>query len=172
MILKGLDSVSYTHLDVYKRQPFTLGVGHQRCHQLQNVFFAVDISEGVVEMCIRDRFHELVLSDKLFEHCAEIEEAARNRMELIVRSLAEQNGAVSYTHLDVYKRQAATPPTMCTALGLRKCRIFWAAPGSRRQSGMCRCGSCLTTLRNRRQRQNLRPVSYTHLDVYKRQDWR
>ena len=27
----------------------------------------------------------------LFEHCAEIDEAARNRMELIVRSLAEQN---------------------------------------------------------------------------------
>ena len=36
-------------------------------------------------------FNELVLSDKLFEHCAEIDEAARNRMELIVRSLAEQN---------------------------------------------------------------------------------
>ena len=34
----------------------------------------------------------LPLSDKLFEHCAEIDEAARNRMELIVRSLAEQNG--------------------------------------------------------------------------------
>ena len=33
-----------------------------------------------------------MLSDKLFEHCAEIDEAARNRMELIVRSLAEQNG--------------------------------------------------------------------------------
>ena len=31
-------------------------------------------------------FNELVLSDKLFEHCAEIDEAARNRMELIVRS--------------------------------------------------------------------------------------
>ena len=29
---------------------------------------------------------------KLFEHCAEIDETARNRMELIVRSLAEQNG--------------------------------------------------------------------------------
>lgn len=27
-------------------------------------------------------FNELVLSDKLFEHCAEIDEAARNRMEL------------------------------------------------------------------------------------------
>ena len=37
-------------------------------------------------------FNELVLSDKLFEHCAEIDEAARNCMELIVRSLAEQNG--------------------------------------------------------------------------------
>ena len=37
-------------------------------------------------------FNELVLSDKLFEHCAEIDEAAQNRMELIVRSLAEQNG--------------------------------------------------------------------------------
>ena len=34
----------------------------------------------------------MVLSEKLFEHCAEIDEAARNRMELIVRSLAERNG--------------------------------------------------------------------------------
>ena len=31
-------------------------------------------------------FNELALSDKLFEHCAEIDEAARNRIELIVRS--------------------------------------------------------------------------------------
>ena len=38
------------------------------------------------------RLRKAVLSDKLFEHCAEIDEAARNRMELIVRSLAEQNG--------------------------------------------------------------------------------
>ena len=29
---------------------------------------------------------------KLAEHCAEIDEAARNRMELIVRSLAKRNG--------------------------------------------------------------------------------
>ena len=35
---------------------------------------------------------EIVRSDKLFEHCAEIDEAARNRMELIVRSLAKRNG--------------------------------------------------------------------------------
>ena len=37
-------------------------------------------------------FNELVLSDKLFEHCAEIEEAARNRMELIVPELAKRTG--------------------------------------------------------------------------------
>ena len=37
-------------------------------------------------------FNELVLSDKLFEHCAEIDEAARNRMELIVPQLAKQYG--------------------------------------------------------------------------------
>ena len=45
-------------------------------------------------------FNELVLSDKLFEHCAEIEEAARNRMELIVRSLAEQNGVTEQLKAD------------------------------------------------------------------------
>ena len=33
-----------------------------------------------------------LFNNKLFEHCAEIDETARNRMELIVRSLAEQNG--------------------------------------------------------------------------------
>ena len=36
--------------------------------------------------------NELVLSDSLFEHCAEIDEAARNRMELIVPELAKRNG--------------------------------------------------------------------------------
>ena len=35
-------------------------------------------------------FNELVLSDRLFEHCAEIDEAAQNRMELIVPQLAKQ----------------------------------------------------------------------------------
>ena len=37
-------------------------------------------------------FNELVLSDTLHEHCAEINEAARNRMELIVPELARRNG--------------------------------------------------------------------------------
>ena len=33
-----------------------------------------------------------MLSDKLFEHCAETDEAARNRIELIVPELAKRNG--------------------------------------------------------------------------------
>ena len=37
-------------------------------------------------------FNELVLSGKLFEHCAEIDEAAQSRMELIVPQLAKQYG--------------------------------------------------------------------------------
>ena len=45
-------------------------------------------------------FNELVLSDKLFEHCAEIEVAARNRMELIVRSLGEQSGVTEQLKAD------------------------------------------------------------------------
>ena len=32
------------------------------------------------------------MSDRLFEHCAEIDEAPRNRMELIVPELAKQYG--------------------------------------------------------------------------------
>ena len=34
------------------------------------------------------------------QYCAEIDEAARNRMELIVRSLAEQNGVTEQLKAD------------------------------------------------------------------------
>ena len=37
-------------------------------------------------------FNERVLSEKLIEHCAKIDEAAQNRMELIVPQLAKQYG--------------------------------------------------------------------------------
>ena len=45
-------------------------------------------------------FNELVLSDKLFEHRAEIDEAARNRMELIVPKLAKQYGVTEQLKAD------------------------------------------------------------------------
>lgn len=37
-------------------------------------------------------YNELVLTEKLHEHCAEIEEAAQHRIELIVSELAKQYG--------------------------------------------------------------------------------
>ena len=45
-------------------------------------------------------FNELVLSDRLFEHCAEIDEAAQNRMELIVPQLAKQYGVTEQLKAD------------------------------------------------------------------------
>ena len=45
-------------------------------------------------------FNELVLSDRLFEHCAKIDEAAQNRMELIVPQLAKQNGVTEQLKAD------------------------------------------------------------------------
>ena len=37
-------------------------------------------------------YNELILTEKLYEHCAEIEETARHRIELIVPELAKQYG--------------------------------------------------------------------------------
>lgn len=37
-------------------------------------------------------FNELVLSEKLFKHCLEIEEAARHRIDTILPELAKQYG--------------------------------------------------------------------------------
>ena len=55
---------------------------------------------GYLEMHRPILFNELVLSDKLFEHCAEIDEAARNRMELIVPELAKRNGVTEQLKAD------------------------------------------------------------------------
>ena len=65
--------------------------------------------------------------------------------------------AVSYTHLDVYKRQRSL--TVNVEVGKRKasfpvCFIVLAREVARR-CAFFQCG--------------LHPVSYTHLDVYKRQ---
>ena len=50
------------------------------------------LRKAYLEQYRPDLYTALVANEKLHEHCAEIDEAARNRMELIVRSLAEQNG--------------------------------------------------------------------------------
>ena len=42
-------------------------------------------------------FSEMVLSETLYEHCAEIEETAKKRMEIIVPQLAKAYGCLLYT---------------------------------------------------------------------------
>ena len=52
-------------------------------------------------------FNERVLSDKLFEHCAKIDEAARNRMELIVtEQLKAENQMEWVRQMNACKAQA------------------------------------------------------------------
>ena len=60
-------------------------------------------------------------------------------------AVAAVHAAVSYTHLDVYKRQ-----------NLFRSRLFLCAPAA-----FCLCAALLCACSA--------PVSYTHLDVYKRQ---
>ena len=49
------------------------------------------IMPGLI-LLLQSGSEEIVRSDKLFEHCAKIDEAARNCMELIVPELAKQYG--------------------------------------------------------------------------------
>ena len=95
----------------------------------------------------------------------ELTVAALARGAVNSRSEAQQHAPVSYTHLDVYKRQLGScsrngptmkPPPAMTALpvfGLPSAmpKAFWRR--------------LLTA-------PNTSPVSYTHLDVYKRQERR
>ena len=85
-------------------------------------------------------FNELVLSDKLFEHCAEIEEAARNRMELIVRSLAEQNGVTEQLKAE-NQMEWVRQMNACKAQAIAQKSICGRAVSMHRSS---KCGSCMT----------------------------
>ena len=66
---------------------------------------AVERRMSESQMCISDRylrqahpivFSEMVLSETLYEHCAEIEATAKKRMDVILPQLMK---SVSYTHL-------------------------------------------------------------------------
>ena len=78
--------------------------------------------------------------------------------EAEVREQGEELKPVSYTHLDVYKRQQQR----------RKCRLprnYGRKPGEGHTSTLSR--ATIRTRKSRRSRHTA--VSYTHLDVYKRQ---
>ena len=81
-----------------KKQRTRLAAAKQRVSELEVLLCKIYLGhygrlrKAYLEMHRPILFNELVLSDRLFEHCTEIDEAARNRMELIVRSLAKQYG--------------------------------------------------------------------------------
>ena len=94
-IIAGARPVSYTHLDVYKRQV----VGRARLLHVADAC-AVDPAG---EQSLADEpigFGCSLIEVHLFDHRAE---DIRNR--LVERARLRDIGAVSYTHLDVYKRQ-------------------------------------------------------------------
>ena len=129
-------SVSYTHLDVYKRQGREVKIGHVAAEQ-RVTHGAADERElmpGGVECCgergAGSRLGDVAHGDHGFG-----ERAHPSRVQAAVSSTP-----VSYTHLDVYKRQVI------------RVRVHEEHPRPALKPLRC-----------------LAPVSYTHLDVYKRQ---
>ena len=94
--------VSYTHLDVYKRQKVDYP-------DIDTVMDAVDAAEGIAVLAHPSEYHSRDL----------LRELGRNhRIRGIEVYHPRNTEAVSYTHLDVYKRQslrcAATSATAST----------------------------------------------------------
>ena len=87
--------------------------------------------------------------------------------------------AVSYTHLDVYKRQrydglveeVGGKPTPALGFGLGLDRILMAMNEMGADFGNgSKCEVYIASLGEAAQMKAFQPVSYTHLDVYKRQE--
>ncbi|WP_459505218.1 hypothetical protein [Erwinia amylovora] len=148
--------VSYTHLDVYKRQHLVIvasQIGQVAVGQV-----ACQVT-AAVHACARP-WAERVSQETFPGQCRLVEISACNT-------------PVSYTHLDVYKRQhlvivasqigqVAVGQVACqVTAAVHACARPWAERVSQETfPGQCRLveiSACNT------------PVSYTHLDVYKRQ---
>ena len=72
--------------------------------------------------------------------------------------------AVSYTHLDVYKRQAMDSVRTAKRLGAERAMIIYR----RSEEEM---PARIEEVKHAKE-EGVESVSYTHLDVYKRQDYR
>ena len=90
----GATSVSYTHLDVYKRQEISKSAGNLCLHLIGNLNHFIGAVLGK-NGYVRQRDNEFLL--KNIPSSSLINQIEQTRLM-----------AVSYTHLDVYKRQALT----------------------------------------------------------------
>ena len=85
--MRAIRSVSYTHLDVYKRQELTR-------------------DEAIIVMVESNLQRTTILpSEKVFAYKMRLEAMNRQGERIDLTSSPLDNKSVSYTHLDVYKRQ-------------------------------------------------------------------
>ena len=139
MPLRSVQSVSYTHLDVYKRQ--TLGsIG------LNYVIF-------LGKWCLNGRFWRVngggfARGDNRF-----VASNSKWYLSKMNHSGVKTTVSVSYTHLDVYKRQIVT---LISGLACSRSQLTVACPAS--WIAMARFSSSVVILVF-----FSRPVSYTHL---------
>ena len=101
-------AVSYTHLDVYKRQP--LYGAAQEAIEKQDYAAALPLLQQVTsqEPQNADAWNLLGFSNRKLGNMDQAAAAYDTALRINPAHLGalEYQGAVSYTHLDVYKRQA------------------------------------------------------------------
>ena len=141
----GEVAVSYTHLDVYKRQFImrregdvyragaAVGFAHEYIEFLKNHPLTVDRGSITGRAVLERRSVQImdVATDPEYT-LRESTSLARQHTALGVPLLRE-NEPVSYTHLDVYKRQGSLPSMTNTGAASR-----WSTARARRRPACCR----------------------------------
>ena len=172
-------AVSYTHLDVYKRQSTivyeTVRIDNEfqrvrsfttrtkRSDDKPNQFFYLTTEE-----LAEKRNENAVITEVIFPTTGQTYgtlAASYNGTYCILETLANSVKTVSYTHLDVYKRQALTGPEVRAARdGHVQLKGSYIAV---KDSELWLIGTSFSVKLN--EKGSASAVSYTHLDVYKRQ---
>ena len=97
-------AVSYTHLDVYKRQEYNQAHAtvYEQKEAVGHSVRAVYMYTAMAELA------SLYKDEKLYQACCDLwENMTQKRMYITggIGSTVDGEASVSYTHLDVYKRQ-------------------------------------------------------------------
>ena len=103
-ILSGT-AVSYTHLDVYKRQELSariMAVVRRRSFKGNDVVTFNELTIDIQSKVVKVKDQTLTLTRKEFDLLVYF---VANKAKVISKSAAVTHISVSYTHLDVYKRQ-------------------------------------------------------------------
>ena len=97
-------SVSYTHLDVYKRQEYEYPAGARRQGSMWQLLMAMNEC-GLKNDALMDTFYDIVM-ERYRSNSDYAILVFHDRYDIPAKgSDGERQWAVSYTHLDVYKRQ-------------------------------------------------------------------